>query len=269
MRVRSRWFNRVRIALVLLFQSHCWTKRPNISVIIWSDHLIGQTTTDHIRLLFSPVTSSPTGPILHSIFPPDPLILQSVGQWDAGSKQVQKADMYGTYQVNTASTATDHRCPSTCFSLWSLPPAQQHRYPKNTINPSRVSTSQNTGTHAQKYNTWNREEWRRYDDWLINWLIHFSVFFGSEGHVALDRIQGPGYDTLLLRLIPGDLLSACPHRQFHTLPCLLDSRAALPNSYHNELRTMQGGRLYHFYDGIWYDPAGTPTHDLPCERRTR
>ena len=26
------------------------------------------------------------------------------------------------------------------------------------------------------------------------------------------------YDTLLLRLIPGDLLSACPHRQFHTLP---------------------------------------------------
>ena len=37
------------------------------------------------------------------------------------------------------------------------------------------------------------------------------VLFGSEGHVALDRNPGPGYNTLLLRLIPGDLLSACPH----------------------------------------------------------
>ena len=70
-------------------------------------------------------------------------------------------------------------------------------------------------------------------------------------------------------MIPGDLLSACPHRQFHTLPGLLDSWAALPNSYPNALRAMQGGSLYHFYDGLWYDPAGRRTHDLPCERRTR
>ena len=34
-------------------------------------------------------------------------------------------------------------------------------------------------------------------------------------------------------MIPGDLLSACPHGQFHTLPGLLDSRAAQPNSYPN------------------------------------
>ena len=93
--------------------------------------------------------------------------------------------------------------------------------------------------------------------------------FGSEGHVALDGNPGPGYDTLLLRLIPEDLLSACPHRQFHTLPGLLDSRAALPNSYPSALRAMQGGSSYHFYDGLWYDPAGRRTHDLPCERRTR
>ena len=66
---------------------------------------------------------------------------------------------------------------------------------------------------------------------LINPLYWF---FGSEGHVALDyRNLGPGFNTLLLRLIPGDLLSACPHRQFHTLPCLLDSRAVLSNSYLN------------------------------------
>ena len=51
-----------------------------------------------------------------------------------------------------------------------------------------------------------------------------------EGHVTLDRNPGPGYNTLLLRLIPGNILSACPHRQFHTLPGLLDSRATLSNS---------------------------------------
>ena len=80
------------------------------------------------------------------------------------------------------------------------------------------------------------------------------VLFGSEGHVALDRNLGPGYDTLLLRMIPGDLLSAFPHRQFHTLPGLLDSWAALPNSNPNACMPMQGGSLYHFYDGLWYDP---------------
>ena len=93
-------------------------------------------------------------------------------------------------------------------------------------------------------------------------------FFCSEGHVGLVRNQGPGYDTLPLRMIPGDLLSACPHRQFHTLPGLLDSRAALPNFYPNALRAMQGGSLYHFYDGLWYDPAARRIHDLPRERRT-
>ena len=64
-------------------------------------------------------------------------------------------------------------------------------------------------------------------------------------------------------MIPGDLLSAFPHRQFHTLPGLLDSWAALPNSYPNALRAKQGGSLYHFYDGLWYDPAERRTHDLP------
>ena len=32
---------------------------------------------------------------------------------------------------------------------------------------------------------------------------------------------------------------------------------------------MQGGSLYHFYDGLCHDPAERRTHDLPCERRTR
>ena len=70
-------------------------------------------------------------------------------------------------------------------------------------------------------------------------------------------------------MIPGDLLSAFPHRQFHTLPGLLDSWATLSNSYPNACMPMQGGSLYHFYNGLWYDPAERRTHDLPCERRTR
>ena len=64
-------------------------------------------------------------------------------------------------------------------------------------------------------------------------------------------------------------LSAFPYRQFHTLPGLLDSWAALPNSYPSAFRAMQGGSLYQLYDGLWYDPAERRTHDLPCERRTR
>ena len=70
-------------------------------------------------------------------------------------------------------------------------------------------------------------------------------------------------------MIPGDLLSAFPNRQFHTLPSLLDSWAALPNSNPNTCMPMQGGSLYHSYDGLWYDPAERRTHDLPCERWTR
>ena len=70
-------------------------------------------------------------------------------------------------------------------------------------------------------------------------------------------------------MIPGDLLSAFPNKQFHTLPGLLDSWAALPNSNPNACVPMQGGSLYHFYDDLWYDPAERRTHDLPCERQTR
>ena len=58
-------------------------------------------------------------------------------------------------------------------------------------------------------------------------------FFGIECYVALDRNLGPAYNTLILPLIPGDLLSASPHRQFHTLLGLLDSQDALSNSYPN------------------------------------
>ena len=70
-------------------------------------------------------------------------------------------------------------------------------------------------------------------------------------------------------MIPGDLLSAFPYRQFNTLPGLLDSWAALPYSNPNACMPMQEGSLYYFYDGFWYDLAERRTHDLPCKRRTR
>ena len=60
-----------------------------------------------------------------------------------------------------------------------------------------------------------------------------ECFFYIKGHVALDINPGRIYDTLLLQLISGDLLSAYPHRQFLTLPGILDSRSALSNSYPN------------------------------------
>ena len=54
--------------------------------------------------------------------------------------------------------------------------------------------------------------------WLWSMINPIWCLFGSEGHVELDRYPGPRYNTLLLRLIPGDLLSVCPNRQFFYLP---------------------------------------------------
>ena len=51
-------------------------------------------------------------------------------------------------------------------------------------------------------------------------------------------------------MIPGDLLSVFPHRQFHSLLGFLDSWAALPNSNPNACMPKQGGSLYHFNDGM-------------------
>ena len=80
---------------------------------------------------------------------------------------------------------------------------------------------------------YHRKQWVLLCFPSLVWFDPLQRFFGNEGHVALDINPGTGYDTLLLRMIPGDLLSACPHRQFHTLPGLLDSWAALPNSNPN------------------------------------
>ena len=72
----------------------------------------------------------------------------------------------------------------------------------------------------------------RHDGTLIDWLIDPELgFFIIKCDTAPDRNPGPGYNTLFLRLISGDLYSACPQRQFHTLTGLLQSQAALSNFY--------------------------------------
>ena len=80
-------------------------------------------------------------------------------------------------------------------------------------------------------------------------IIPLKCFFGILFHVALDRNPGPGYNTLILWLILGDLYSACYHRQFHTLPNLLQSgRTAelLPYLLHAKKESS----LFHFYDRL-------------------
>ena len=89
-----------------------------------------------------------------------------------------------------------------------------------------------------------------------------KYFFGIEGNAALNRYQGPGYNTLLLWFIPGDLLSACSYRQFHTLIDLLDSRAALKNSYLTHCRPCREAVCTIFL------VFGAGTCDLSHERRT-
>ena len=40
------------------------------------------------------------------------------------------------------------------------------------------------------------------------------MLFGIEDHLTIDRNLALGFNTLLLRLIPGDLYSSCPNKQF-------------------------------------------------------
>ena len=87
--------------------------------------------------------------------------------------------------------------------------------------------------------------------WRYNMIKLIHAFFGIEGHVSTDRNPGPGYNTLLLRLILRYIYSACPHRLFNTLPRLSLDR--------------------HFVSILWwswYESTGTRTHDLPHERST-
>ena len=87
-----------------------------------------------------------------------------------------------------------------------------------------------------------------------------------EGHVALDRNAGPGYNTLFLRLIRGDLNSACPHKQFYTLPGLLHSQIALPNTYPKACMPSKEAVGTILMMAFFVTRLGIRTHDLPHDQ---
>ena len=95
------------------------------------------------------------------------------------------------------------------------------------------------------------------------------VFFGIEGHVAIDRNPGPRNNILLLRLFQGiskELVTI--YSSIHYPACYtFGLQCQTPIQTH--ACQGGGGSLCHFYNGLRYYPAGTRTHDLPHESRTR
>ena len=81
----------------------------------------------------------------------------------------------------------------------------------------------------------------------IQLIILLVCFFRI---VALDRNLGLGYNILLLQLIPGDLLRACPHTVPHTTQPFRQS-ASTVKLLPFRLCAKQGGILYYFYDSLW------------------
>ena len=101
---------------------------------------------------------------------------------------------------------------------------------------------------------------------LIDYDESIIVLFGIKGHVALDINPGQGYNTLVLRLIPGDLYIACHHGQFHKLPGLLHSQVALPNSYPHACMP-SSETVYTIFIMVFVMTLPPRTRDLPYERR--
>ena len=88
-----------------------------------------------------------------------------------------------------------------------------------------------------------------------------QCFFGFEYHVAINRNPGSWYKTLLLRSIPGYLFSVCLHRHFRILSGLKTVELHC-QTFTLMLVCQAGGSLYHFYNGLWCDPAWVQTRDL-------
>ena len=154
------------------------------------------------------------------------------------------------YWVGCIPEAAYCRCPAAvagwaaacCARLSDGPaPPPAPSYPTSSLTTTTQLTAGDKKNSCVKVCIWC---------WLIDFrkklIKQLEYFFGFRGHVALDRNPGFGYNTLLLRLIPGYLSSACPHRQFYTQPGLLHSLAALLNFYPHILYVMQGGILNHF-----------------------
>ena len=59
-------------------------------------------------------------------------------------------------------------------------------------------------------------------------IIPLLCFFSLEDRTAFVRNPALGYNIVLLRLIPGDLNNACPHRQLDT-PLRLHCQTPTPS----------------------------------------
>ena len=67
---------------------------------------------------------------------------------------------------------------------------------------------------------------------------------------------------LTLAIDPRKFLSPCPRSVPHTTWPFKQSGCTV------KLQPNQGGSLYHFYDGLWYDMARAWTRNLPHETNT-
>ena len=103
---------------------------------------------------------------------------------------------------------------------------------------------------------------------LAQKLAHLSSICGM--HTASDSTQCSRYTTHWFSTCANILLYA--HRERSDLHVV--NSAMLSVCLGHDIPTptpacQAGRRYYQFYFGIWYDPAGTRTHDTLRERRTR
>ena len=80
--------------------------------------------------------------------------------------------------------------------MYRLTPSDQSRFSASaqTTQAARVKAHVSSTNDKQRHLT----EWVHTDTQMYVWFNPLLCFFGSEGHVALDRNPGTGYDTLLL-----------------------------------------------------------------------
>ena len=73
--------------------------------------------------------------------------------------------------------------------------------------------------------------------------------------------MGPGYNTLFLRLITADLYSACPHRQFHSLP----GPKLVSDTQHSTLHVFECGSLNKEYESFHTQESSFKYMELSLE----
>ena len=98
-------------------------------------------------------------------------------------------------------------------------------------------------------------------------IIHYALFRQRKPcRTRLKSGTGIRYPTLTIdprRSFKCISPKTVPHitRPFRQSGCIVK---LLPK----RIACYAGRQIVPFYDGLWFDPSGRRTHDLPCERRT-